>query len=309
MSINPVAKSALRSPYKTCGLNSIQVRTSFYNKYKHGPTRASNPKPDYIKWCKDFFGPEGKEWILKHAKRIVRKPIDNTHLVNQIEPGKIYKFEKFDSEDRIKLWKPVADSDSKNGFSISTFSRSPSGFGQFKGILDNRVPLDGLTQKSGFVAAIGPRKPAEKIYEPDPTWHWLDYNTVNIKFRGDGRKYHFFVNVGRYDNDLLGYDLYSYPLHTRGGPYWQTIQIPFNRLVFSSKMFIQNEQYRMPRYVKFVGFNLHDTYDGPFCLEIAYIGLSYEWTTLADVTAYETYSYPHLKYRQISPGCDPPDSE
>lgn len=310
MSIVPICRSTSQACRRTCWLNTIQKRSNFYNKYKHGPTRASNPKPDYIKFSKDFFGPEGKEWILKHAKRIIRLPMDKGHYPFPYDFNTLYKFEKFDNEERFKLWKPVADSDSKNGFSISTFSRSPSGFAQWRGILDNRLPEDGLTQRSGFVAVIGPRKVPEEVFNINPTWDWCEFNTVHIKYRGDGRRYNFIVNTGRYDNDIQGYDFYFYPLYTRGGPYWQTIDIPFNRLIFAAKGWIQNEQFKIPKHkVKFVGFNLLDTYDGPFCLEIAHIGLSFSGRPLSDDLLYEQYSFPHLKLKQIMPGCDPPDTE
>lgn len=291
-------------------MNYAQVRTNFYNKYKHGPTRASNPRPDYVQWLKDFFGPEGKEFILKHAKRIARRPIDKGHFPTMYEANKIFKFETFDSDDRIKLWKPVADSDAKNGFSISTFSRSPEGYGQFKGFLDNRLPDDGITERSGFVSVIGPRRPPEKLGQKEGLWDWSAFNAVNIRFRGDGRRYYFIANTSRYDSDLQYYDYHFYPLYTRGGPYWQTIKIPFSKLIFAAKAFVQDDQPMMIPQVKFVAFNLLDTYDGPFCLEIDYIGLSLDRTPfMGKPQMYETYSYPHIRYRQISPGCDPPDTD
>lgn len=291
-------------------INAIQVRTSFYNKHKHGPLKISNPKPDYIQWLKDFFGREGWEFLKSEPKRIFQQKITSKCLEKEVKSNETYPFEHFDGDDWLKRWKPVADSDSLNGFSISTLSRSKAGHCLFKGVLDTRLPDDGLTQQSGFAAMVGPAAPRTGPLNIDTHWNWSQYNCVEIRFRGDGRKYDLVLNTSSYLDDLSYYDTMGHPLYTRGGPYWQTFRIPFSKFIFSNKGFIQDKQGYLPTHtIKFVSIALQDTVDGPFELEIDYIGLRNETSPFTELTKFEMYTFPHIKYIQVMPGCDPPETE
>lgn len=290
------------------GLNIGQIRTSFSNKYRHGPQSISNPQPDYVKWLKDFFGPEGKDFIKHEAMRIAKKPF-RSRIPKKIEPEKTYIFEHFDSNESIKRWKPVADSDSLNGFSTSTIVRSPEGHALFKGVLDNRIPEDGVTMNSGCAGIIGPAAPRDNIYAMESCWDWTGYNCVEIKYRGDGRKYGLVLNTATYECDLQYYDYYAFPIYTRGGPYWQTVRINFTKFIFAYKGLIQDEQGGLPFFkIKFVAFTLQDNVDGPFALEIDHIGLRYESMPFDEVTPYEGYSFSHINFRPLQVDCEAPEN-
>lgn len=287
---------------------SIQRRT-FYNKYRHGPTKITNPEPDRVQWVKDFFGKEGIDFIKTDVKRILlEKPFEGTPKI--YDDNKTIIFEDFDTEHAIKKWKPVADSDALVGYSTSNISMSRAGHALFHGILDNRVPDDGVTHRSGFAAIIGPTRPRDSLFAIENHWDWSRFNTLEIKFRGDGRKYAVVLNTGTYTDDMSYYDTHGYPLYTRGGPYWQTYRIPFSKFIFASKGSIQDSQDFFPHFdVKFVSITLQDIVDGPFALEIDYIGLRSETAPFEERSAYETYTHPHIRYVQINPGCDPPDQQ
>lgn len=50
------------------------------------------------------------------------------------------------------------------------------------------------------------------------------YTHIVLKVRGDGRYY--LINIGQDDEfDHTWYDMQSYFLFTRGGPYWQTVKV------------------------------------------------------------------------------------
>lgn len=290
-------------------LNLVQSRNSFYNKYRHGPQAISNPEPDYKQWVKDFFGPEGKEFIKTEAIRLANKPFRN-HMPKHIKLNKTDIFEHFDTNEAIRRWKPVSDSDSLNGFSTSSFVKSPNGHGLFKGVLDTRLPNDGLTMYSGFAAVVGPGKqPDSPLMGLGTYWNWTGYNCLEIKYRGDGRKYAIVINTASWDNDLQYYDAHSFPLYTRGGPYWETFRVPFSRFIFNYKGLIQDEQGGLPYFrVKFVALTIQDKIDGPFSLEVDYIGLRHETRPFYEISPYEEYTFNHIKYRPLQVDCEAPES-
>lgn len=285
-----------------------QTRRGFFNQYRHGPTRRENPQPDYMKWTRDFFGPKGIEFVVTEVKRQYKRLTKST-LPKRYEFGKTYIFEDFDSDEKIRQWRPLADSDTGHGFSTAKVIRSPAGHALFHGNLVNRLPDDGVTMVSGFVAMSGPQREREKIYAKDTHWDWDNFNCLEIRYRGDGRKYAIILNTGTYRFDFAYYDTYFYPLHTRGGPLWQTLQVPFSKFIFCSASSIQDVQRPIPSFhIKNVNLVLHDTYDGPFSLEVDYIGLRRHHLPFPEAHAYEGYVFPHLRWISVNPRINPPDN-
>jgi len=259
----------------------------------------------WLQWAKDAFGPEG--W--KFFKNSVAASVKRLDMPKRIERNRTYPFEHFNSDEFLKTWKAQAESEFHFGFSSAELVRSPNGHALFRGVLDNRLPDDGLTENSGFVALIGPSAPKNKFFQVETSFDWRDYNTFEMRFRGDGRKYQIVVNTAAYHNDFQYYDNYSYPLYTRGGPYWQTIRVPFQKFVFCYKNLAQDQQSPLPAFkVKFVAIALQDRNDGPFSLEIDYMGLRQDDYGTEEFSPYETYQFPHIRYRQTHLGCDPPES-
>lgn len=268
-----------------------------------------NPQPDYVGWAKDFFTGGAIRFVKGEVDRVKTKGAFRTSIKRaRVEFDRTYIFEDFDSEESFKEWRPLADSNTFNGFSYAEVKRSVAGHCLFTGVVDNRLPEDGVTQKSGFTCLIGPKRKRYKLVQYDPTWDWSLYNTLEIKLRGDGRRYTFVINTAERSSDISWYDNYSFHIHTRGGPYWQTVRIPFQKFVFVAKGFVQDEQFGFPPFrVQFVAFALQDGIDGPFSLEIDHIGLRKEFQVFNEKKPYEGYAFSHMKYRELQVDCDPPD--
>lgn len=51
------------------------------------------------------------------------------------------------------------------------------------------------------------------------------FDAFKIRFRGDGRTYFFQIHV---DHGFHQYEMFNYPLHTRGGPLWEELTVSSN---------------------------------------------------------------------------------
>ncbi|XP_029324224.1 complex I intermediate-associated protein 30, mitochondrial [Mus caroli] len=68
--------------------------------------------------------------------------------------------------------------------------------------------------------------------------------------------------------------MYSYFMFTRGGPYWQEVKIPFSKFFFSNQGRVRDVQGPLVLdKISSIGFTLSDKVDGPFFLEIDFIGV------------------------------------
>ncbi|XP_075388152.1 complex I intermediate-associated protein 30, mitochondrial [Tenrec ecaudatus] len=139
------------------------------------------------------------------------------------------------------------------------------------GNLSSEAPLDGDSGRSGYCAMISrvPRGP----FERKKSYDWSQFNTLYLRVRGDGRPW--MVNL-REDTDLIQKhsQMYSYFMFTRGGPYWQEVKIPFSKFFLSNQGRIRDAQFQLlPDKISSIGLTLADKVDGPFFLEIDFIGV------------------------------------
>ncbi|XP_076983619.1 complex I intermediate-associated protein 30, mitochondrial isoform X1 [Tamandua tetradactyla] len=139
------------------------------------------------------------------------------------------------------------------------------------GNLSTEAPHDGESGRSGYCAMISriPRGP----FERKRSYDWTQFNTLYLRVRGDGRPW--MVNI-REDTDIIQRknQMYSYFMFTRGGPYWQEIKIPFSKFFFSNQGRIRDAQFQLLLdKISSIGFTLADKVDGPFFLEIDFIGV------------------------------------
>lgn len=290
------------------GINGVQKRT-VWEKYSQGPMKRSNPQADSESILKSFFSYKLIEWLKFEKDLFIKSLKDSFTVDDNVKPNKLVMFEDFKSDESFVKWKTAVDSDSNNGYSRATFGRSRNGHGLFTGVLDTRLPDDALLDSTGFCALVSPKRPQHSFNNLYTYYDWTPYNCVELKIRGDGRTYSFVLDCSSYFGDSFWYRNFSHPLFTRGGPYWQVVRIPFKKLIYNRKGFIQDKQiYPMIDEVKTMSITLSDDVPGPFSLEIDYIALvNDESITTRGRSDYEGYSFPHLKFKPYQIGNSPAD--
>lgn len=151
------------------------------------------------------------------------------------------------------------------------------------GTLSSAAPQDGESSQSGYCAMIS-RVP-RGAFDRKKSYDWSQFNTLYLRVRGDGRPW--MVNI-REDTDFVqrSNQMYSYFMFTRGGPYWQEVKIPFSKFFFSNKGRIRDAQFQLLLdKISSIGFTMADKVDGPFFLEIDFIGV------LVDPAHTEEFAY------------------
>uniref|UniRef100_A0A6G1RDI1 Complex I intermediate-associated protein 30, mitochondrial n=1 Tax=Hypotaenidia okinawae TaxID=2861861 RepID=A0A6G1RDI1_9GRUI len=154
------------------------------------------------------------------------------------------------------------------------------------GTLNTEVPRDGETKYSGYCSMRA--KPPLGSFARKKYYDWSNFNSLYLRVRGDGRPW--MVNI--YTDPYFSHqkdDLYNYFMFTRGGPYWEEIKIPFSKFFLSSRGRVQDSQHPIwLDKISTLGFTIGDKVDGPFQLEIDFIGLLNDRAHTEEF-AYETY--------------------
>ncbi|RZC42020.1 complex I intermediate-associated protein 30, mitochondrial [Asbolus verrucosus] len=204
-------------------------------------------------------------------------------------PGETDIMWKFGTEESLQQWVVTSDSDHNEGYSKGSLTLTNTGKGLFSGELSTKVPKDGRTKRAGYCNIKTLR--ARKSFKRETYLDWNNYNMLVLKVRGDGRSY--MVNIAtRGYYDVLWNDIYHFVLWTRGGPYWQITKIPFSKFFLSSKGRIQDKQYPIPlNKITSFGISAGDKVNGPFSLEIDYVGLEFD-PNHTEEFAYEMYKAP-----------------
>ncbi|CAP30433.1 Protein CBR-NUAF-1 [Caenorhabditis briggsae] len=196
---------------------------------------------------------------------------------------------KFDTSEKLDLWKIGCDSDWKEGFSTCSLVNSDRGTAVFSGNISTRVLKDGRVERAGWASMkLEDRKTFNRKKFLSK---WRNFSHLLLKVRGDGRSYKIMLH-SPLSMDFTWGDSFSHPLHTHGGPYWQYEKIPFSKFFHTVAGRIQDRQYRVNlEDTSSIGIVLMDRIDGDFKLEIDYIGV-YNDTTHVEDFAYETYTLP-----------------
>lgn len=169
---------------------------------------------------------------------------------------------------------------------------SSLGTGVFSGMISTRLPKDGRIKYAGYCNINS--VPKLKSFMREVYHDWTPYTHLILRVRGDGRCYVLNINT-RGIFDLTWNDVYHYVLHTRGGPYWQYVRVPFSKFIFSSKGRLQDKQVPICLYeVSNFGISLADDISGHFRLEIDYVGLEYDGSHKEEF-AYESYDTTGIK--------------
>jgi NADH dehydrogenase [ubiquinone] 1 alpha subcomplex assembly factor 1 len=165
---------------------------------------------------------------------------------------------------------------------------SPAGCALFSGVMSASLPKDGRIKKAGYASVRSMR--FMKSFKRDAYMDWSTYNTIVMRVRSDGRPY--MINIGTEGTfDVTWNDIYHFVLYTRGGPHWQTTKIPFSKFFLASNGVVQDRQFPIPlNKITSFGFAVSGRggFEGPFSLEIDYIGLEYDPSN-GEEFAYEMY--------------------
>ncbi|XP_074091233.1 complex I intermediate-associated protein 30, mitochondrial [Macrotis lagotis] len=217
--------------------------------------------------------------IKDHFKHLAKELVDHCigpegRPLQEVLLEKTRVMWQFRSNDDLEKW--LVSSDKIIGGRSKAFLKMSSNnqSALFYGILSTEVPHDGETQRSGY-CALTSRIP-RGAFERKKYYDWSSFNTLYLRVRGDGRPW--MVNI-KTDTDLIhkSHYLHSYFMFTRGGPYWQEVKIPFSKFFLSSKGRIQDSQHQfLTDQISSIGFTLADKVNGPFYLEIDFIGVFHD---------------------------------
>ncbi|VDQ13063.1 unnamed protein product [Trichobilharzia regenti] len=121
----------------------------------------------------------------------------------------------------------------------------------------------------------------------------LYFFTVTFdRYRGDGRNYQIVV-LPRPKWDFDQFSGHQFTLYTRGGPYWQIAKIPLSKFYRTYTGFVHTRQSPINTLnMRLMSFTLMDNIEGPFSLELDYIGLYYD-NEQSDAFDYEKYICRH----------------
>ena len=236
--------------------------------------------------CKLF----AKEIVTMEDVKIFNRPGDTEFLYNFTEDGA-------ETDQLRDGFVVTADSSWGEGYSWASLEASPSNnSAYFFGELSTSCPQDGRMKRAGYVSLKSVTK--RKSFGRLKTLDFEFYDAVRLRIRGDGRTY--IVNIHSYaDIDVHFFDLYQFPLYTRGGPYWQDVIIPYSKFILTHRGAIQDKQESLvPENVSNIGIALMDRINGPFHLELSEVELiKHEGhTALLEDHAYEKYRMPHGLY-------------
>lgn len=193
----------------------------------------------------------------------------------------------------LAQWVTTCDSDYNEGYSTVKLEMSSTGTGVFSGTISTRLPKDGRIKYAGYCNMNS--VPKRRSFKREVYHDWSAYTHIVLRVRGDGRCY--VLNIAtRGIFDLTWNDMYHYVLHTRGGPYWQYVRIPFSKFIFSSKGRLQDNQIPiMLHEITNFGISLADDVNGHFRLEIDYIGLEHD-EFHNEESAYESYDVRGIRF-------------
>ncbi|XP_063803416.1 complex I intermediate-associated protein 30, mitochondrial [Pseudophryne corroboree] len=234
---------------------------------------------DGVKNIKKHFG-----LLLKEASNHLRGPGGKTLQQDILEQTSVMW--EFRNSDDLQKW--VVSSDLEIGGKSKAFLKlgSNSQTALFYGVLNSAVPRDGETNFSGYCTMRS--TPPMGAFNRKLNYDWSNFNMLHLRIRGDGRPWMVNIQSEMYFS-LSWDDMYNYFIYTRGGPYWQDIKIPLSKFFMTSRGRVQDRQYPLwPDKITTLGFTLADRADGPFQLEIDFIGLCKDQSHTEEF-AYESY--------------------
>ncbi|NXG28161.1 CIA30 protein, partial [Dromaius novaehollandiae] len=262
--------------------------SKLYSSYRR-PGSLPEKTPSWQKF--DFSFKKGVD-VLKTQLGLLKKETKDHLIGPEGRPLNEYMLEQtrvvwvFRSQEDLNKW--VISSDVEIGGKSEVYLKlgRNNQAALLYGTLNTEVPRDGETKYSGYCSMRS--KPLVGSFAKKKYYDWSNFNSLYLRVRGDGRPWMVNISTDPYFSHHKD-DLYNYFMFTRGGPYWEEIKIPFSKFFLSSRGRIQDDQHPLwLDKISTLGFTLGDKVDGPFQLEIDFIGLIHDRAHTEEF-AYETY--------------------
>ncbi|KAG7509717.1 hypothetical protein JOB18_002864 [Solea senegalensis] len=251
---------------------TVSKRSMLQGEYR----RPGQPKEDKFPWEKIKFDfAKGLEGIKKHFTLLKTEcferfvgPEGRPLTVHILEQNRVIW--EFRGPESLEQW--TVSSDREIGGQSEVYLKLGKNNTCFLyGTLSSTPPRDGETRYSGYCTMRSKQLLAS--FDRKKHHDWTSFNCLHLRVRGDGRPWMINIageNYFSYRKD----DIYNYFLHTRGGPYWQDVKIPFSKFFLTNRGRILDDQYYLwLDKINTIGFTLGDKTDGPFQLEIDFIGV------------------------------------
>ncbi|XP_077416135.1 complex I intermediate-associated protein 30, mitochondrial [Vanacampus margaritifer] len=254
--------------------------------------RPGKPIEDKPPWQKiNFSFSKGLDGIVKHMTLLKREFFDrwvgpqgkplSEHLLEQNQV--VWEFRGPES---LEQWVVSSDREIGGQSEVDLKLGRNNNTCFLSGSLRTTPPKDGETRYSGYCSMR--TKQLLASFDRKKHYDWSGFNTLNLRVRGDGRPWVIIIGTETYFSHQKD-DIYSYFLYTRGGPYWQEVKIPFSKFFLTHRGRVQDDQHPLwMDKINTIGFTLGDKVDGPFQLEIDYIGVSKDYAHTEEF-AYELY--------------------
>ncbi|MED6232291.1 hypothetical protein ATANTOWER_026799 [Ataeniobius toweri] len=267
---------------------SVPRRALVQSEYRR-PGQPREDKPQWQMFKFDFS--KGLEGIKKHFKLLRHEfsgrlvgPEGKPIIEHMLEQNRVIW--EFRGPDSLQEWTLSSDREIGGQSEIYLKLGRNSDTCFLHGTLQNAPPRDGETRYSGY-CTMRSKQPLAS-FDRKKHYDWSSFNTLHLRIRGDGRPWMINVATDTYFAHQK-YDIYSYFLYTRGGPYWQDVKIPFSKFFLTNRGRIQDDQHPLwLDKINTIGFTLGDKAEGPFQLEIDFIGVCKDYAHTEDF-AYEVY--------------------
>ncbi|XP_007883046.1 complex I intermediate-associated protein 30, mitochondrial [Callorhinchus milii] len=254
--------------------------------------RPGSPPENVPPWKRFSFslqrGVEGVRKQLGLLKEEVMEPLQGPggRALRELLLEQTRVVWQFRGEDSLRQWMVSCDQEIGGRSRVDLTLGSNGKTALLSGELCVEVPRDGETRYSGYCTLRS--RELQAAFERNKHHDWSSFNTLHLCVRGDGRPWMVNISSAMFFSHHKD-DLYNYFLFTRGGPYWQHVKIPFSKFFLSSRGRVQDSQ--QPLWldkISTIGFTLGDKVDGPFQLEIDFIGVCND-RAHTETFAYESY--------------------
>ncbi|KAM4541752.1 complex I intermediate-associated protein 30, mitochondrial isoform 1-T2 [Odontesthes bonariensis] len=257
-----------------------------------GYRRPGKPREDKFPWQKINFNlSKGLEGIKKHFALLKNEflgrwvgPEGKPIIDHMLEQNRVMW--EFRGPESLKDWTVSCDKEIGGQSEVYLKLGKNNNTCFLYGTLRSSPPKDGETRYSGY-CTMRSKQPLAS-FDRKKHHDWSSFNTVHLRIRGDGRPWMINIAAETYFSHQRD-DIYNYFLYTRGGPYWQDVKIPFSKFFLTHRGRIQDDQHPLwLDKINTVGFTLGDKADGPFQLEIDFIGVCKDYAH-SEEFAYEVY--------------------